>query len=178
MIVRRARATALAAVVGLPVLIAGCGDSTSQGPSTAPTAQAAAMPLVSTINGKRVPGVPSKSISSRAMVDAANELGMHIYVFRSVRAPGTRAPIHVHPYGGWTCVAAGQMTLYMDGSVPQTAKNGQCYYMPPNMAMTGVNTGTTAAVLVDNFEVPKGQPYWRVVEKGQMHLQTHIASGN
>jgi quercetin dioxygenase-like cupin family protein len=136
------------------------------------------MPLVSTLNGKRPPGTPGKVISSTTLVDATNELGMRIYVFRDVRAPGTRSPIHVHPYGGWTCMAAGQMTLFMDGSKPQTAKNGHCYYMPPNMAMSGVNTGTTTAVLLDNFEVPKGQPYWRVVEKGQAHLQTNFATGN
>jgi hypothetical protein len=71
---------------------------------------------------------------------------------------GTRAPIHVHPFGGQTCVVWGQMTLWLEDvegkkTTTTTKKSGECYWMPPNQRMSGVNDGETAAVMLDLFIV-------------------------
>ncbi len=59
------------------------------------------------------------------------------------------------------------MTLYLEGSAPQVANAGDCYWMPPGMNMTGVNSGKRTAVIFDTFTTPVGQPQvWTVVEKG------------
>ncbi|MCF8526929.1 MAG: hypothetical protein K9G80_05390 [Candidatus Nanopelagicales bacterium] len=50
--------------------------------------------------------------------------GVRHLVMRSVGAPGTRAPIHVHAFGGTTPVLEGQMTNYLEGSHDTTAKTG------------------------------------------------------
>jgi hypothetical protein len=74
------------------------------------------------------------------------------------RKPGTRAPIHIHPFGGETCIVYGQMTLWLE-NVARTAtttfprKAGECYWMPPNARMSGSNEGTHAAVMIDTFIV-------------------------
>lgn len=124
-----------------------------------------ANPGVTTINGQVPPG---KAMPAQAeeLVQSGNGAGSTVYVYRTTRAAGTRAPIHVHDYGGTTCMLEGEMTLFMEGTAPHTAHSGECYWMPPGEVMTGVNTGKTDAVFYDVFTVPEGQPVWRVIESG------------
>lgn len=48
------------------------------------------------------------------------------------------------------------MTLFLEGAQPQVTRAGECYWMPPDRAMSGANTGPTAAMLLDTFVVPQG----------------------
>ena len=125
---------------------------------------------VLTINGEIPPNKPTPLTKSTVVVDVVED-GQRRVVFRDERPAGTRSPIHVHPYGGVTCMVSGEMTLYLEGSAPQTVGPGQCYSMPPGTPMTGVNTGDGVAVLFDIFTVPEGEAVWTVVEEGQQDLQ-------
>ena len=125
---------------------------------------------VVTINGEIPPNKPTALTKSTVLVDVVEDGQRHV-VFRDERPAGTRSPIHEHPYGGVTCMVSGEMTLYLEGSEPQTAGPGQCYSMPPATPMTGVNTGDDVAVLFDIFTVPEGEAVWKVVEEGQQDLQ-------
>jgi len=119
------------------------------------------------INGKVPPMTPSKSMFETRILDATEGLnGMELITSRTVREKGTRSPIHMHPYGGQTCVIAGEMTLYMDGAEPLVAPAGNCYWMPPNRRMRGVNTADTNTIMLDSFVVPKGTRVWLIVEPG------------
>lgn len=131
-----------------------------------------------TVNAKTPPGDPTTLLSDETVLDVTDADGMRHLVMRGVRAPGTRAPIHVHPFGGTTCVLEGQMTLYLEGSPEVTAKAGDCYWMPPGLPMSGGNTGSTNAVLHDIFTVPAGQAVWQVVERGQASMQGNFSTGN
>lgn len=132
---------------------------------------------VVTINGEIPPNEPTVVTESTTLVDVVEDGQRHV-VFRDVRPEGTRSPIHEHPYGGVTCMESGEMTLYLEGSEPQTAGPGECYWMPPGKPMTGVNTGDGVAVLFDIFTVPEGEAVWKVVEEGQQDLQENFDSGN
>ena len=78
----------------------------------------------------------------------------------TVRAPGTRAPVHVHEQGGTTCLKQGEMTLYLEGAKPQRAVAGECDYMPAGRAMSGLNAGAVDADMFDSFVIPKRSPEW------------------
>jgi quercetin dioxygenase-like cupin family protein len=121
-------------------------------------------PYSDLINGQPIPMKPVLAESVRVM-DLTVDGKQHI-VNRDTRPAGTRAPVHIHPYGGSTCVMQGQMTLYMDGFEPVTKKAGECYWMPHSHRMSGVNTGTETAIMFDSFIVPVGAPTWQVVEPG------------
>lgn len=75
-------------------------------------------------------------------------------------------------------MVSGEMTLHLEGSEPQVAGPGECYWMPPDKPMTGVNTGGGPAVLLDIFKIPAGQGVWKVVEAGQETLQDNFDSAN
>jgi quercetin dioxygenase-like cupin family protein len=87
-------------------------------------------------------------------------------IIKTIRAPGTRAPIHEHEFSGTTTVVQGEMTLYMDGHAPVKAVQGQSYFMPSGHRMTGVNTGHRDAVLFDTYVLPPFARHWRPVEPG------------
>lgn len=124
------------------------------------------------INGKVPPMIPSKSMFETRVLDATEGLnGLNIITSRTVREKGTRSPIHIHPFGGQTCVISGEMTLYMEGAEPLVAPEGNCYWMPPNRRMTGVNTANQATIMLDTFIVPKGTQVWIVVEPGMESSQ-------
>lgn len=123
-----------------------------------------------------LPGTPTRSLESKELLRAPDGQGQETIVNRTVRAPGTRAPIHFHDAGGLTCVVEGEMTLYLVGADPQRAVAGQCYYMPSGKEMSGVNSGTQNAVLLDIFKVPVGTPVWRVVEDGMGAVQEQFAT--
>jgi quercetin dioxygenase-like cupin family protein len=132
---------------------------------------------VTTINGEVPPNTPTMVTDSTIILDVVQDGQRHL-VYRDERPPGTRAPIHEHPYGGATCMISGEMTLYLEGSEPQVAGPGDCYWMPPGLPMTGVNSGDEVAVLHDMFTVPDGQAVWIVVEAGQKKLQENFGSGS
>ena len=140
-------------------------------------AKADAMSLVSTLNGKVPPGKATLVESSTMLLDTTHD-GQQVRVYRDVRLAGTRAPIHVHPFGGWTCVVTGQAVLYMEDAKPEVAHAGDCVDMPALRAMSNVNPGPGPTVLLDNFVTPKGAPVWRIVEKGDTDLGDEFATGS
>lgn len=176
-------------IAALVVAAAGCLSACSQ--ESAPTVASAtpstftpsdqavidemnALPLVSTINGQQLPGTPMLVKSSLIQVDAPHA-GRQVRVYQDIREPGTRSPIHVHPFGGWTCIASGQATLFAEGHDPVSAKAGECFDMPALTPMSNLNDGNVPAVLLDNFVTPPGAPIWRVIEADQQHLGTEFA---
>lgn len=126
---------------------------------------------MATVDPAALPGKPTRSLESKLILRAPDGQGRETIVNRTIRAPGTRAPIHFHDAGGTTCVLEGEMTLYLKGQAPQRAVAGQCYYMPSGMPMSGVNSGTVNAALLDIFTVPVGTPVWRVTEEGMDAIQ-------
>ena len=124
------------------------------------------------LNGDALPMRPSRSASERRVlvvdqVDAAGRpTGLKAFTFMTVRSPGTRSPVHVHRFGGQTCVASGEMTLFLEGALPQRAAAGACYWMPPGRRMAGVNTGSGDALMFDTFVAPNEREIWTVVERG------------
>jgi quercetin dioxygenase-like cupin family protein len=104
--------------------------------------------------------------------------GQQVRVYRDVREPGTRAPIHIHPFGGWTCVVSGQAVLYLDGFAPKKTGPGDCVNMPAMTPMSNVNPGPEPAVLLDSFVTPPNAPVWRIIEVGLEDLGNEFASGH
>ena len=130
------------------------------------------------INGKVPPNTPTKTMFEERLLtidqlDAkGNSTGWVTITSRSVRDLGTRSPIHVHPYGGQTCVVSGEMSLYLDGETNiQKAQSGECYWMPAGRRMSGVNSAKTTTIMIDTFVVPKGEQVWIVVEHGMEDSQ-------
>lgn len=125
-------------------------------------------PASNLINGQPVPMKPTLALkqTESLRVENVNGSGLLLVTHLTVRAKGTRAPIHLHPYGGQTCVARGEMTLYMDGVEPARKVAGECYWMPPGVRMSGVNTGDGTAVMFDTFLVPSEMDVWQIVEPG------------
>jgi len=126
---------------------------------------AAAEP-VTTINGSPPPGVLQPLEDVTTMIDTVNSDGNRLLVVQGTRKAGTRAPIHLHDYGGYTCVLSGVMTDYIEGQPPITFPAGTCYDMPPDIPMTAVNLGTEDARLIDNFTLPPGIAPMTVLESG------------
>lgn len=118
-------------------------------------AAAAAEPVI-TINGSPPPGILQPLDDVETMIDTVTSDGNRLLVVQGTRRAGTRAAIHFHDYGGYTCVLTGVMTDYVEGQPPRTYPAGTCYYMPPDVPMTAVNLGTEDARLIDNFTLPPG----------------------
>ena len=115
---------------------------------------------LSTVNGQTPPGLPT---FAKEQSDAIRTTDTHrtiVLTHLTVRAPGTRSPVHVHEHGGTTCLMQGEMTLYLEGAKPQRAVAGECYYMPGGRAMSGLNAGAADAVMYDSFVIPKRAPEW------------------
>lgn len=176
------RVAIAAAVVPLAALtVAGCGSDGASTTAAAdepalqamPVAEALqkmrAIPLMTTLDGKVPPGRPTLVASSVKVLEAPHAGGI-ARAFREVRLAGTRSPIHVHPYGGWTCIVKGQATLYVQGRKPVTHRTGGCVNMPALIPMVNSNEGSTPTILIDNFIEPPGVPEWRIVEKGLTRL--------
>ena len=98
------------------------------------------------------------------MIDTVESDGNRLLVVQGTRKAGTRAPIHLHDYGGYTCVLTGVVTDYVEGQPPMTFPAGTCYYMPPDVPMTAANLGTDDARLIDNFTLPPGGVPMNVLE--------------
>ncbi|MBU6147473.1 MAG: cupin domain-containing protein [Actinomycetales bacterium] len=136
-----------------------------------------AYPLVSTLNGTVPPGEPTLVHTSQEILNVMRD-GQQVRVYRDVREAGTRAPIHIHPFGGWTCVVSGQAVLYLDGAEPQETGPGECVDMPAMTPMSNVNPGPGPAVLLDSFVTPPDAPVWRIVEVGVESLGNEFATGH
>ena len=117
------------------------------------------------LNGSTLPGTLARSINQKRLFDKSDENGNQFIIARTTRAAQTRTPIHLHEYGGVTCVIEGEMTLYLEKAEPKRAVAGECYDMPAGLMMAGFNSGSTAAVMHDIFTVPRGSDVWWVVEK-------------
>ena len=130
---------------------------------------------VGSVNGVLPTTQVAQSISSTQKMKPQGTDGVQLAVFETVRAPGTRTPIHLHPSGGVTCVLKGQMTLYLEGAKPQTAQAGECYLMPAGLPMIGSNEGKTEAVMLDIFSVTPNVPVWEVVEDGHEKVQDQFS---
>jgi len=130
------------------------------------------------INGKELPNKATKTMFEKRLLtieqlDARGKpTGMVLVTSRSVRDKGTRSPIHVHPYGGQTCVVSGEMSLYLEGTKEiKVAGPGDCYYMPAGRRMSGVNSADSVTIMIDTFVVPAGEQVWIVVEPGMEDAQ-------
>jgi quercetin dioxygenase-like cupin family protein len=121
---------------------------------------------VTTINGQPLPGVLAPLQEVSTMLDTIEAGGQRVVVIQGVRKAGTRAPIHVHEYGGVTCVLSGTMTPYVEGQQPTPYPAGTCYYMAPNTLMAAVNLGPEDVRLTDTFTLPADAPTITVVEPG------------
>lgn len=128
------------------------------------------------VTAAELPGKPTRALDSREIFRQPDGEGRENIIYRTVRAPGTRAPIHFHDDGGMTCVIEGEMTLYLEGAAPAKATAGQCYSMPSGKPMSGVNSGPANAVLLDIFTVKAGAPAWRVTEDGVEGIQQQFST--
>jgi quercetin dioxygenase-like cupin family protein len=133
--------------------------------ATAAVAQEATS-IVRTINGLVPPGELKPLQGIVTMIDTIDADGKALLVTQGVREAGTRVGIHVHKYGGHTCVLSGVITDFVQGEAPSVYPAGTCYYMPPNVHMTAANLGTEDAVVIDTFVVPPGAPAITILEPG------------
>ena len=138
----------------LVAVVAGCGDG--DGAVEDPFARVGER---TTINGETPPGELARLVDVTTMLDTVNAEGERLLVVRGVRKAGTRVGIHVHQWGGHTCVLSGTITDFVEGREPSTFPAGTCYYMPPNTPMSAANLGDDDAVLIDTFVLPvDGEP--------------------
>jgi quercetin dioxygenase-like cupin family protein len=123
---------------------------------------------ITTINGQGLPGRMATLTDEHVMVDTIVDVpqGYRMTITRAVRKAGTRVGIHVHKWGGTTCVLEGAMTDFVEGHAPAYYPAGTCYYMPPNHQMATSNMGSVDAVIQDIFIVPDGQPVITILEPG------------
>lgn len=137
---------------------------TTQGAIAQTTCHNAGFGQVTEINGFAPPAVSTglNEVKIMAMTDLPD--GQTLVVSRGTRLAGTRAPIHVHEYGGHTCVLSGAITDFVEGMAPSLFPADTCYYMPANTPMTAANLGSEDAVLIDTFIVPKGAPTITIIE--------------
>lgn len=119
---------------------------------------------VTTINGVGLPGEMATLVDEHVMIDTIIHSGERLTTTRAVRKAGTRVGIHMHKYGGWTCVLEGAMTDFVEGKAPAYYPAGTCYYMPPNMHMATSNMGSVDAVIQDTFITPVNEPSITIVE--------------
>jgi len=115
---------------------------------------------LTTVNGQTPPGAPTFAKEQHDALNATDTNANTVLTHYTVRAAGTRSPVHVHELGGTTCVMQGEMTLYLEDAEPHRAVAGECYYMPSGRAMSGYNSGTVDATMFDSFVLPKSAPEW------------------
>jgi hypothetical protein len=131
---------------------------------------------ITTINGQDLPFHPTRSKHEVIALHTVDKnKGMESFIMKTTRAAGTRSVVHVHEYEGKTCLVEGEMTLYLQNSEPTRKTVGECYHMPSELHMSGVNTGSTDAVMFDMFTVPIDAPVWIVLEKGVSGIEEQFA---
>ena len=123
------------------------------------------------LNGHRLPGVIARSLSQKRLITLPDGMGKETIIEQTTRAANTRTPIHLHEYGGITCVIEGEMTLFLENTKPKLAVAGECYEMPAGLRMAGFNSGRTNAVMHDIFTLPLGGSVWQVTESGSKEFQ-------
>ena len=167
------RITAAAVVLATAAALGGCAATQHTGQPaqhSAASANASASTStaldVTTLNGERPPGRLARLVDAITMLDTVDVNGQRIVVEKGIRKAGTRVGIHVHEYGGHTCVLSGEITGFMQGHAPQKWPAGTCYYMPPNMLMAAANLGTEDVELIDTFLLPPGKPTITIREPG------------
>ncbi len=146
-------------------LLAGGLSACTSTPVAEPTHSHNMMDAPTTVNGLAPIGEARVLATSTRLIDETTD-GIRHLVYRDVRAVGTRAAIHMHPYGGSTCVLSGEVTIYIEGKEPQTAGAGDCYWMPIDTPMYAYNSGTVDAVFFDTFNIPPDAEPWVVIEPG------------
>lgn len=119
---------------------------------------------ITQINGSVPPGELLPLQNTVTMLDTIDANGLRLVIMKGVRKAGTRVGIHVHKYGGHTCVMSGEITDFVEGLEPQVYPAGTCYYMPPNTPMSAANLGEEDAVLIDTFNLPEGEPTITILE--------------
>jgi quercetin dioxygenase-like cupin family protein len=118
------------------------------------------------INGMQPPGKLMRLQDTSVMLDTINSEGKRLLIEKGTRKAGTRVGIHIHKYGGHTCVISGTITDFIQGVEPKQFSAGECYYMPPNIPMSAANLGETDAILIDTFILPIGEPAITILEPG------------
>ena len=104
---------------------------------------------LSTVNGQTPPGLPT---FAKEQSDAIRTTDTHrniVLTHLTVRAPGTRSPVHVHEHGGTTCLMQGEMTCTSrerNRNEPSPASATTC--REGGRAMSGLNAGAADAVMV------------------------------
>jgi quercetin dioxygenase-like cupin family protein len=131
-----------------------------------PGAAQADLGPMTTINGTTPPGVMTRLSDMHTMLDTVQADGQRLLIMEGIRKPGTRAPIHIHDFGGHTCVLSGTITDFVQGKEPMTYPAGTCYYMPPDTPMTAANLGTVDVRLIDTFVQPPDATAITVLEPG------------
>jgi quercetin dioxygenase-like cupin family protein len=139
------------------VTASACGDSRTGHDLFPPT---------TTINGEVPPGelMPLQDVTT--MLDTIDDQGNRLVIYRGIRLPGTRVGIHVHEFGGHTCVISGVITDFVEGQDPVEKPAGTCYYMPAFTPMSAANLGDEPAILIDTFNLPVGAPTITIIEPG------------
>ena len=132
------------ALIFLSLIISGC------------TTQPALKYPITKINGVMPQGKLLPLVNTRTMIDTVQTDGNRLLVTMGTRQAGTRVGIHVHEYGGHTCVLSGQITDFIEGKPNELYPAGTCYYMPPDTPMSASNLGKEDAVLIDTFILPVG----------------------
>lgn len=140
------------------LLTAACHAST--------TARADVAGPITEINGQTPPGVLLPLQDTSVMLDTLDSTGKRVVVTKGTRKAGTRVGIHIHKYGGHTCVLSGVITDFVQGHQPMIFPAGTCYYMPAGVPMTAANLGAVDALLIDNFILPPGEPFITILEPG------------
>ena len=121
---------------------------------------------ITTINGATPPGKLQPLANTSTMLDTKQSDGLRLLVTKGTRLAGTRVAIHVHEYGGHTCVLSGEITDFVEGKANGRYPAGTCYYMPANTPMSAANLGKEDAVLIDTFVLPFGAPPITIMEPG------------
>lgn len=118
------------------------------------------------INDLRPPGEIKGLVNTKTLIDRKLPDGRRVLARRGTRLQGTRVPIHIHEFGGMTCIFSGQITDFVEGMPDKTHKAGDCYYMTPDTPMSAYNSGNTPTVLVDIFNLPYGEKPMKILERG------------
>jgi quercetin dioxygenase-like cupin family protein len=121
---------------------------------------------ITTINGATPPGKLQTLVNTSTMLDTKQSDGLRLLVTKGTRLAGTRVAIHVHEYGGHTCVLSGEITDFVEGKASGHYPAGTCYYMPAYTPMSASNLGKEDAVLIDTFVLPFGAPPITIMEPG------------
>ncbi|WP_421694571.1 cupin domain-containing protein [Aestuariivirga sp.] len=136
------------------------------GAQAADISQTAVMAPVTTINGAVPPGALLPLQNTATMLDTVDAEDKRLFITMGTRKAGTRVGIHVHKHGGHTCVLSGEITDFVEGREPMKWPAGTCYYMPPGVPMSAANLGTVDALLIDTFNLPRGEDYITILEPG------------